>query len=118
GTIDFHTNIAIGVTIFIVLIGLYLIFFGEEERIVTKIKRIPEKVQKKDLSKVMQKLTEEEKLVLKIVQESEGSIFQSSLVEKTNMNKVKVTRILDRLEGLDVIERKRRGMTNMVILKH
>lgn len=37
---------------------------------------------------------------------------------KTGLTKVKVTRILDRLEGREIIERKRRGMTNVVILKH
>jgi uncharacterized membrane protein len=44
-------------------------------------------------------------------------MFQSDLVEGTGMQKVKITRLLDRLEGLKLIERKRRGMTNVVILK-
>ena len=61
-------------------------------------------------------LSGDEKLIYEEVAK-EGSIFQSSLVEKTGMTKVKVTRVLDRLEGKGLIERKRRGMTNVVILK-
>ena len=34
------------------------------------------------------------------------------------MTKVKVTRILDKLEGRGLVERKRRGMTNVVMLKN
>ena len=45
------------------------------------------------------------------------TIFQSDLVEKTEFDKVKVSRILDKLEGRQLIERKRRGMTNVVVLK-
>ncbi len=57
-----------------------------------------------------------EKNILRIVTES-GAVFQSELVEKAGLNKVKVTRILDKLEAKGIIERKRRGMTNIVVLK-
>jgi len=66
----------------------------------------------------MSTLDKEEKIVLERIIESEGTIFQSDLVEKTEFPKVKITRILDRLEGRNLVERKRRGMTNIVILKH
>jgi len=46
-----------------------------------------------------------------------GMIFQNALVEKLGMSKVQVTRILDKLEGKGLVERRRRGMTNVVILK-
>ena len=122
GTINFQTNLSIGIMAFVVLIGLYLIFFGEEERIVTRIKRIkeqlePKKITKGNYKKIMNELAADEKLVLNKIIESEGTIFQSDLAEKTNFNKVKVTRILDRLEGKRLVERKRRGMTNVVMLK-
>ena len=66
----------------------------------------------------MSKLLADEKLILEKVIESEGTIFQSELVDKTSLTKVKITRILDKLEGKGLIERKRRGMTNVVVLKH
>lgn len=122
GTIDFHTNLSLGVMVFVLLIGLYLIFFGTEERIVTKIKKVREQLQPRKLSKehyhkILATLAKDEKYILEKVLDSQGTIFQSQLVEKSGMTKVKVTRILDRLEGRGLIERKRRGMTNVVILK-
>jgi len=120
GSINFETNISLGVTAFIALIGLYLIIFGEEKqrgegKEGAKAEPIP--ITKERYEKVLAKLTTDEKNALEKVIESQGTMFQSDLVEKTGFTKVKVTRILDRLEGQGVIERKRRGMTNVVILK-
>lgn len=122
GTIEFQTNVSIGIMLFIIIIGLYLIFWSKEERIVTKIKTFktqvePKKITKENYQKVMSTLTGDEKKVLLKIIESQGTIFQSDLVNKTKFTKVKVTRILDRLEGKRLIERKRRGMTNVIILK-
>ena len=61
-------------------------------------------------------LKQEEKQVLELIQDSR-TIFQADLIEKTGFGKAKITRILDRLEGRDFIERKRRGMTNVVVVK-
>jgi uncharacterized membrane protein len=122
GTIDAQTKISVAIMVFVAIIGLYLILFGEETRIVTKIKRVkeqlePKKLTKANYEKIMNDMDSDEKTVLEKVIESEGSIFQSALVEKTGYSKVKVTRILDKLEGKAIIERKRRGMTNIIILK-
>ena len=38
-------------------------------------------------------------------------------MERLNTGKVKITRLLDKLEAKDLIERKRRGMNNIVVLK-
>ena len=75
------------------------------------------KVSKKVEYDIPENLDSEEKKIIELVKEAEGSIFQSELVEKSEFSKVKVTRILDKLEGRKIIERKRRGMTNVVILK-
>jgi uncharacterized membrane protein len=122
GTIEFQTNVSIGIMLFVIIIGLYLIFWGKEERIVTKIKTFktqvePKKITKENYQKVMSTLNQHEKVVLQKIIEAQGTIFQSDLVDKTKFTKVKVTRILDRLEGKRLIERKRRGMTNVIILK-
>lgn len=122
GTIDFQTNVSLGVMAFVVIIALYLIFFGKEEKVITNIKTVrrqlePKKITKENYQKVFSKLNGDEKLVLEKVIEAEGTLFQSELAEKTKFSKVKVTRILDKLEGKGLIERKRRGMTNVVILK-
>ena len=108
--------------VFVGFIGLYFIFFSKEE-IVTKIKTVkqqiePKKITKQNYQKIMSDLSDDEKLIFEKILEAEGTIFQSDLVDKSNLAKVKVTRLLDRLEGKGLIERKRRGMTNIVILKH
>jgi len=122
GSINFQTNVSIGIMIFIVIVGLYLIFFGKEEKIITKVKTTkqqiePKKITKENYKKILNNLNEDEKQVFNKILASEGTIFQSDLVDKTEFTKVKVTRILDKLEGKGLIERKRRGMTNVVILK-
>jgi uncharacterized membrane protein len=44
--------------------------------------------------------------------------MQSDIVNNTSLTKVKVTRLLDKLEGKGLVERRRRGMGNLVVLKH
>ncbi|MFC2142959.1 helix-turn-helix transcriptional regulator [Candidatus Aenigmatarchaeota archaeon] len=123
GTIDFQTNVSMGVMVFVIMIGLYLIFFGKEEKIIREVRTIKQQVEPKRMTKgnykkIMNKLNADEKVTLDKVIESDGTIFQSELVDKTKLNKVKMTRILDRLEGMGIIERRRRGMTNVIVLKH
>ena len=65
----------------------------------------------------MPHLKTEEHTLYNMIMQANGSIFQAELVEKSGFSKVKVSRLLDRMEGLGVIERRRRGMTNIVILK-
>ncbi|MFH1823334.1 MAG: MarR family transcriptional regulator [archaeon] len=86
----------------LIILGIYIMLKKEGE--------IKKKV---DLSK----LDIDEKKIFQLIQEADGTIFQSELVEKSQFDKVKVTRILDRLEGKQTIERRRRGMTNIVLIK-
>ncbi|MEK6886328.1 MAG: MarR family transcriptional regulator [Nanoarchaeota archaeon] len=119
-SISYQTNVSIGIMSFVVLIGLYMIFFGKEVRIVTKTVKEqinPKNITKENYQKIISNLNVDEKAVFEKVIESDGTSFQSDLVDKTGFHKVKITRILDRLEGKGLIERKRRGMTNVVILK-
>lgn len=66
--------------------------------------------------KVLNSLTVDEKRLYRLIEEANGAIFQADLVEKSGFSKVKVSRVLDRLEGRDLIVRRRRGMTNMVVI--
>ena len=110
GSISFHTNITIALMFVVLAIGLYLIFFGDKKVSVNK-KSVKDFV-------IPENLNPDEKSLLKLVVDEEGAVFQSSLVEKSGFSKVKTTRLLDKLEGRDLIERRRRGMTNVVLLKH
>jgi len=112
-TISLQTGFSLAIAGIILVIGLFLIFNKEDIKIITKKIHVETKRKPVDYSK----LDKEEKTVVQAIEESEGTIFQSDLVEKSGFDKVKVTRILDRLEGKQIIERKRRGMTNIVILR-
>jgi len=114
-TISAQTYLSLAIAGIVLIIGLFLIFSKEETKIITKTKKIH--VERKREPIDYTKLDKDEKILVKIIEEADGTIFQSDLVEKTEFSKVKVTRILDRLEGRQLIERKRRGMTNVVVLK-
>ena len=116
GTIAIQTWISIAIAGLVAVIGIFLIFSKEEKEIVIKKEKV--EVEKKAKPIDYSKLDKEEKVIMKAVEDAQGTIFQSDLVDKTGFSKVKVTRVLDRLEGKQFIERKRRGMTNVVILKN
>lgn len=63
-------------------------------------------------------MSEEEKNIYELITSSDGVMFQSDIVEKTSFQKVRVTRILDKLEAKGLVERRRRGMSNVVIVKN
>ena len=114
-TIKTQTNLSLAIAGIILIIGLFFVFSKETEKIIlrTRTRTIKEK------RKVnLENLDSEEKKIIKIIQDENGAIFQKTLMEKLNMGKVGMTRILDKLEGKQVIERKRRGMNNIVVLKN
>ena len=99
-----------GIAFLILLSGIYLLFAPKRKASLNLAEQRRTEV---DLSI----LPEEEKKVYDLILLKEGSIYQSDLIKETGLSKVKITRILDRMEGKGMIERKRRGMTNIVILK-
>jgi len=113
GTIVFQTYIGLGLTALVIFIGLFLIFATPEEKIV--IKRVKDKEKKKKLN--LDGLDSDEKKIVSLLQKENGGMFQSTLMEQLDLGKVKVTRLLDKLESKELIERKRRGMNNFVVLR-
>ena len=109
-TINQQAYLAYFLVSVIAMIGIVLATIKPEQRII--IKRVKEKKIEVDIKD----LSIEEKQVLNMLVK-EKTMFQADLIEKTQMNKAKVTRILDRLENKNIIERKRRGLTNIVVLK-
>ena len=109
-TISMQTWLSVAIAALILVIGLFLIFSKEEKEIV--IKKIKEPKKKLSLAG----LDSREKEAVKLVQER-GGIFQADLMEKLGIGKVGVTRLLDKLEAKQIIERKRRGMNNFVVMK-
>lgn len=107
-----QTYLSLGIVGLLIIVGLVLIFSKPEERII--FRKVEAKKQKKEIN--TSDLRQEEKKVLELIQKNKA-IFQAELIEKMGFGKAKMTRILDRLEGKGFVERKRRGMTNIVVLK-
>lgn len=110
-TLSVQTWISISIAAIIFIIGLVIMLAKPKEKIV--IKKIQEKKKKLDLSG----LDSKEREVIELLISEGKAMFQSSLMEKIEIGKVGITRLLDKLEAKQLIERKRRGMNNIVVLK-
>jgi uncharacterized membrane protein len=67
--------------------------------------------------RVISSLEGDEKSIYELIAAKDGVMFQSNIVDESGLAKVKVSRILDRLEARNLVERRRRGMSNVVVLK-
>lgn len=116
-TIAIQTWVSVAIILAIFGIGIYIMLSKPEEKTIHKtvVKRIKEKKKEKKID--LKELNEKERKAIKIIQEERG-IFQKELMERLEIGKVGMTRLLDKLEAKDLIERKRRGMNNFVMLKH
>ena len=110
-TIRTQTALSLSIAGVILIIGLFIMFIKPKEKIIIKTKR--EKKKKLNL----EGLGDIEKKAIDILQSENGAIFQNTLMEKLEIGKVGITRLLDKLEAKQLIERKRRGMNNIVVLK-
>ena len=111
-SVNYQTYFALAIVGVLVIVSLFLIFSKPTEKIV--VKKIKEK--KTEIKRDLSSFRPEEKQVYALVKEN-GAIFQADLIEKTGFSKARMTRIIDKLEGSGLIERKRRGMTNVVVPK-
>ena len=118
-TIRTQTYLSFAIAGIVLIIGLFMIFSKESEKIIIKkIQPLKSLEPKKFNKKSLENLDNEEKNIMNLLLENKGNMYQMDIIEKTNLNKVKITRILDSLESQGFIERKRRGMANIVMLKN
>jgi uncharacterized membrane protein len=101
-----------GYSITIILGGFGLYLFAKSRRLARLSSESTERFRK-----TIDSLRGEEKRIVESISNSDGVVFQSDLVDKLDISKVRVSRILDRLEHKGLIERRRRGMSNIVLLK-
>jgi predicted transcriptional regulator len=95
------------------LFSIFLLIFDKEEE-----KKSTHTIMQKHSKKIDENiLSDDEKNIINELKLNDGSAYQSDLIKKLNLSKVKITRILDKLQGKGLIERNRRGMTNVIILK-
>ena len=109
--INQQTYLSLGIVGLLIIIGFVLIFTKPKEKII--LKKVKEPKKKIDL----EGLDSRERQAIKILQNENGTIFQAELMEKLGTGKVGLTRLLDKLEAKQLIERKRRGMNNVVVLR-
>lgn len=76
------------------------------------------KVQKKEIKHTVldEMLLPEEKQVVKLLEENKGELTQSELVKKSSLGKLKVSRIVKKLEASNIIKKYPYGLTNKIKL--
>ncbi len=93
----------------ILLVSLYLLFFRKREKGILWIHQ--------KNPKLLKSLGHDENTVFRVITDSGGAVLQREIIERTGFSKAKVSRILDRLEVKGLVERRRSGMSNLVILR-
>ena len=110
-TIRTQTFLSLRIILIVLFFGLVIMFVKPNEKII--IKKIKEKRKRLNLNK----LEIEEKKIVNLLLREGKAMFQSELMNKLGIGKVKTTRLLDKLESKQLIERKRQGLNNIVLLK-
>ena len=108
--------IIVAASLFIGISGTYLLFSDTSATEQHAGKLVLED-RKRGWEEISKKLTDNEQRIYETIIKADGIITQSELVEKTQLPKSNVSRALDLLESKDLVERKRRGMGNMILLK-
>lgn len=105
-----------GIALMQITLGIKLIKTKESSPIPPQIKVIKYEKEKPELEIDKSDLSENEKsIIFKL--EKRKEILQSELMEELNINKVKMSRVLKKLEEKDLIEKKKKGMNNLIVLK-
>ena len=92
---------------------IYLLLDDKNERVQNGVPSVRE-----SWDDLLEKLSSnDEKEIVKLIIAEGGTIFQSQLVDKSGYSKSKVSLVLDRLEAKKILERRRRGMSNVIVLK-
>ena len=110
-TVNQQTYLSLSIVGVLMIVAFALMFTKPKEKII--IRKVKEKKKKLDLKG----LDKDEKSVINLLLKDGKAMFQSTLMEKLDIGKVKTTRLLDKLEAKQLIERKRRGMNNIVVLR-
>jgi uncharacterized membrane protein len=108
-TISIQTWFSVAIAGIILVIGLFFVFVKEDEKII--IQKVREKKKRLNVGG----LNNEELKIVRLLKKEKG-MFQAELMERLEIGKVKTTRLLDKLEAKQLVERKRRGMNNFVVL--
>jgi uncharacterized membrane protein len=95
--------------------GGYLLFFDPDKLKAEKSQLIEER--KAAWTESAKALKDGERAIYNAIIESEGMINQSELAGRLRISKAEISRTLDMLEIKSLVERRRRGMGNIVVIK-
>lgn len=93
-----------GATIIALILGGFIVYLFEE------------KINKLQLNKLLKILPKDERKVIRLLIER-NEIEQRKLGTLTELNTVKISRVISILEQRGIIEKKKQGYTNLIILK-
>ncbi|MBT3690629.1 hypothetical protein HN592_04980 [Candidatus Woesearchaeota archaeon] len=93
-----------GATIIALIVGGFIVYLFEE------------KINKLQLNKLLKILPKDERKVIQLLIER-NEIEQKRLATLTELNTVKISRVISTLEQRGIIEKKKQGYTNLIILK-
>jgi uncharacterized membrane protein len=71
---------------------------------------------RQEWAETAERLANNERAIYEVLLDADGVLPQSDIVEETDLSKATVSRTLDSLETKNLVERKRRGMGNVVLL--
>ena len=110
GHFPYSSFFGMGALIFLMITGLWISTKARDEISFTM-------KSDSDFMKTVGELKGDDKVVYNMLVDNEGTMFQNELIKGIGYSKVKVSRLLDRLEMKNIIERRRRGMANLIVLK-
>jgi hypothetical protein len=71
----------------------------------------------REFNLILRLLSGDERALFRAIVDSGGEALQKDLILRTHMSNAKVSRILDHLEGMDLITKERYGSTNRIGIK-
>ncbi len=113
GSMGFVAAVFSPVSVFILAAGILCILNGLAWRKITH-QKVVEAV-RVDLSDKY--LSDEEKEVIEVLENARGDVTQKELTVRTGYNKVKIHRVLQKLESKELIQKVPYGQTNKIVLK-
>ena len=122
---DLPMYVGISLTVMMLALGLYLVFFERSKEAIEKIQKeligsLKETKKKQDKDEkfefLLKALNEDEKKVIKAVREQDG-IEQATLRIRTDMSKTKLSVVLTELEKKGLVSKIPEGKKNKIFLK-
>ena len=109
--------VIIASSLLLAISGMYLLFSGTPGLTERHAGRLVLEERRQSWERISRTLSDGERRIYEVVLSSDGIVPQSEIVERTGLSKSNVTRALDTLESKGLVERKRRGMGNIVLLR-